>query len=352
MKITKTTTPKQKPDEKSLGFGKYFTDHMFIMDYSQEKGWHDARIVPYAPFVLDPATTVFHYGQSVFEGMKAYKDANGQISLFRPMDNFARMNRSCDRMCIPQFDAKEVYDALVELVKIDADWIPTAPGTALYIRPTIIATDPQLGVHAAHNYIFYIILSPVGAYYEHGLQPVKIFIEEFYVRAAIGGTGEAKCSGNYAASLKAGEKAKEKGFEQVLWLDAATKSYVEEVGAMNMFFVIGDEVVTPALVGSILPGITRNSIIQILKQKGMKVSERRISVQEIMEATQKGTLKEAFGTGTAAVVSPVGSLYYKDNEILVNGGEMGKTTLMLYETLTGIQTGKLPDPFGWVIHIK
>ena len=349
MKVILSKNLEQKPaDESKLGFGKIFTDHMFTMEYEEGKGWHNPTIKPYAPIEIDPATSVLHYAQGIFEGMKAFIDVNGEIALFRPSENFKRMNRSAERMCIPQFDEQTAMEGLKELIKVDRDWIPKKEGTALYIRPTIVATDAMLGVHAAKKYLFFIILSPVGAYYAHGLEPVKIYVEDFYVRSAVGGTGEAKCIGNYAASMKAAEVAEKKGFDQVLWLDAKDKKYVEEVGSMNIFFVIGDTVVTPMLTGSILPGITRKSAIEILKSKNIKVEERRISVDELEKAADCGQLKEAFGTGTAAVISPVGMIEYKGKDITINGGAMGEITKMLYDEITGIQTGKVADKFGWI----
>lgn len=349
--VKKTQHPKIKPDFTRLGFGKYFTDHMFVMHYTDDKGWHDPEVVPEGPLSLDPATTVFHYSQSIFEGLKAYKDQNGRISLFRPRDNFARLNRSCERMCIPKFDEELALEGLKTLLKTDADWIPTAPGTSLYIRPTVIATDSYLGVKASHSYLFYIILSPVGAYYEHGLEPVKIYVEDTYVRAAVGGTGDIKCGANYAISLKAGEIAKTQGFDQVLWLDAKNRKNVEEVGSMNIFFVFGEEVATPKLTGSILPGITRDSVLKLCREEGRPVSERLISIDELMTAAQEGRLTECFGSGTAAVISPVGALHYEGKDFVVNGGKMGQITKHLYERLTGIQYKQLPDPFGWVMDV-
>lgn len=352
MKITKTAHPKQKPDFNSLGFGKYFTDHMLVMDYADGK-WGEPEIVPYGDFSLDPATLVLHYGQGIFEGAKAYKDNDGHISTFRIRDNFLRMNRSASRLCMPEIDdIDKVIAALFELIKLEEDWIPTAPGTALYIRPTMIATDARLGVHASNKYRFYVVLSPVGSYYAHGLQPTRIIMEDKYIRVPLEGTGEAKCMGNYAASLLAGELAAKKGYDQVLWLDAKEMKYVEEVGSMNMFFVFGDTVVTPALIGSILPGITRASAIQLLRDDGFKVEERRVSVEEIENAVKNGTLKEAFGTGTAAVVSPVGVLNYKGEDIVINNNEMGEVSKYLYEKLTGIQYGRVADPYGWMVKIK
>lgn len=351
MKVTLTTNPKQKPDSSKLGFGKYFTDHMLVMDY-ENGAWKEPEIVPYAPFEMYPATNVLHYAQGIFEGAKAYKTKEGKITVFRIDDNFVRMNNSATRMCMPNFDAKVVKAALFELLKLEKDWIPTEPGTALYIRPTMIANEEVLGVHASHKYKFFIILSPVGSYYAHGLQPTKILVEEELVRTAIGGTGEAKCMGNYAASLMGGEIANSKGYDQALWLDAKEHKYVEEVGSMNIFFVIGDEVVTPQLVGSILPGITRNSCIQVLKKYGYKISERRISMDEIVDAYNKGELKECFGSGTAAVISPVGLITYKGKDMVVNGGKMGEITTFLYDKITGIQSERYPDEFGWVTEVK
>lgn len=351
MKVTLTTNPKQKPDSSKLGFGKYFTDHMLVMDY-ENGAWKEPEIVPYAPFEMYPATNVLHYAQGIFEGAKAYKTKEGKITVFRIDDNFVRMNNSAIRMCMPNFDAKVVKAALFELLKLEKDWIPTEPGTALYIRPTMIANEEVLGVHASHKYKFFIILSPVGSYYAHGLQPTKILVEEELVRTAIGGTGEAKCMGNYAASLMGGEIANSKGYDQALWLDAKEHKYVEEVGSMNIFFVIGDEVVTPQLVGSILPGITRKSCIQVLKKYGYKISERRISMDEIVDAYNKGELKECFGSGTAAVISPVGLITYKGKDMVVNGGKMGEITSFLYDKITGIQSERYPDEFGWVTEVK
>lgn len=351
MKITLTKELKQKPDFSNLGFGKYFTDHMLVMDY-ENGAWKEPEIVPYAPFQIAPGTNILHYAQGIFEGAKAYKNSQGKITVFRIDDNFTRMNKSATRLCMPNFDAKAVKKTLFELIKIEKDWIPTEPGTALYIRPTLIANDEVLGVHASKKYKFFIILSPVGAYYAHGLQPTKILVEENYVRTAIGGTGEAKCMGNYAASLLGGELANAKGYDQALWLDAKEHKYVEEVGSMNMFFVIDDEVVTPALVGSILDGITRRSCIAVLKKYGYKVSERRISMDEVVKAYDEGRLKESFGSGTAAVISPVGLITYRGKDMVVNGGKMGEITSFLYDRITGIQSERYADEFGWVTEIK
>ena len=349
--ITRTTTPKAKPDQNSLGFGKYFTDHMFIMDYDEGQGWHDARIVPYAPLVLDPACMMLHYGQGIFEGMKAYKGPNGETLLFRPKKNMERVNISNDRLCIPQIDTDFCVEAIKQLVKVDEDWIPTAEGTSLYIRPFIIATEVALGVHPAKSYQFIVILSPVGAYYPEGLNPVKIYVEPHYVRAVKGGVGFAKTPANYAASLKAQMEAKEKGYTQVLWLDGLEKKYIEEVGTMNVFFVIGDTIVTPELNGSILAGITRDSSVELLRHWGYKVEERKISIQEVFEANEKGELKEVFGTGTAAVISPVGELNYDGKIITINNGEIGPFLHKLYDAITAIQSGKAEDVLNWTVRV-
>ncbi len=345
--ITKTTNPKQKPDMNNLGFGQFFTDHMFIMDYTEGKGWHDPRIVPYAPLELDPACMVLHYGQAIFEGLKAYKTQKGEILLFRPEKNMERVNVSNDRLVIPSIDVDSGVQAIKELVKVDADWIPDAPGTSLYIRPFIIATDPFLGVRPSDTYKFIIILSPVGAYYKEGINPVKIYVESNYVRAVKGGLGFAKTVANYASSLKAQVEAKHSGYTQVLWLDGIEKKYIEEVGTMNVFFKINGEVVTPSLEGSILPGITRMSTIELLRKSGITVTERRISIQELYDAHAAGKLDEAFGTGTAAVISPIGEFNWDGNSILVNEGKIGPVASMIYETITGIQSGDVEDTYGW-----
>lgn len=353
MQIIRREQLKQKPDAGTpLGFGRYFTDYMFTMKYTAGEGWHDAKIQPNEPLHFDLATSIFHYAQGIFEGMKAFLQPDGSIGVFRPDQNWARMNNSARRMCIPEFPVDVVEEGLEELLKLEKDWIPKEAGTALYIRPTIVATRVMLGVHASTEYLFFIILSPVGSYYAHGLEPTKLLVEDYYTRATLGGTGEAKCLGNYAASMKAGEEAEEKGFDQVLWLDAREKKYVEEVGSMNIFFVIGGEVVTPALVGSILPGITRKSCLYLLQQKGYKTAERRVSIEEVIAAIKDGSLTEAFGTGTAAVISPVGLIRYKDCDYEIGGGKMGEVTKMLYDAVTGIQYGKHKDEYGWMKHIK
>ena len=345
--ITRTTNPKQKPDQNNLGFGQYFTDHMFIMDYTEGKGWHDPRIVPYAPLELDPSCMVLHYGQAIFEGLKAYKTKNDEILLFRPEKNMERVNSSNDRLVIPRIDVDFGVQAIKELVRVDADWIPDAPGTSLYIRPFIIATDPYLGVRPSDTYKFIIILSPVGAYYKEGINPVKIYVESNYVRAVKGGLGFAKTVANYASSLKAQVEAKHSGYTQVLWLDGIEKKYIEEVGTMNVFFKIDGEIITPSLEGSILPGITRMSTIELLKKAGHKVTERRISIQELYDAHAAGKLDEAFGTGTAAVISPIGEFNWDGKSITVNDGNIGPVASRVYETITGIQSGEVEDTYGW-----
>ena len=352
IKIERTKTPKKKPDENALGFGNYYTDHMFIMNYDEGEGWHDPRIVPYAPFELDPAAMVLHYAQEVFEGLKAYRSPNGEILLFRPDKNMERLNRSNDRLCIPQIDEAFAVEAIKTLVRVDEDWIPHAEGTSLYIRPFIFATDAHVGVHPAHHLIFSIILSPVGAYDPEGLNPVKIYVEDQLVRAVKGGVGFTKTGGNYATSLKAQDIAEKLGYTQVLWLDGVERKYVEEVGTMNVFFVLDGEVVTPSLeTGSILSGITRMSCVDILKDWGYNVSERRISVDELVKAYDEGRLLEAFGSGTAAVISPIGELRVGDKVMEINHGEIGELSQKLYDELTGIQWGKRPDKFGWTVKV-
>ena len=345
--VTLTTHYKEKPAGPDIPFGVIMTDHMFLMNYDQEHGWHDGRIVPYAPFQIDPACMVLHYAQEIFEGMKAYRTADDTVQLFRPDCNAKRFQDSADRLCIPKIPVEDYIQAVETLVDVDRDWVPHSDGASLYIRPFIFATDNHIGVHASHTYLFAVILSPVGPYYATGLAPVNIMIEQDDVRAVRGGTGFTKCGGNYAASLRAGERAEEKGFSQVLWLDGVERKYIEEVGAMNVMFKINGEIVTPALTGSILPGVTRNSCIEVLKSKGMSVSERLLSVDELIAAMDNGTLEEAWGCGTAAVVSPIGKLACRGKEYIVNGGKIGEITQMLYDTLTGIQWGKLDDAFGW-----
>ena len=353
IKITKTTHPKEKPqDESKLGFGKKFSDHMFLMDYTEGEGWHDARIVPYGPWEMDPATTMFHYAQEIFEGMKAYRTADGKIQLFRPDCNANRFNDSADRLGMPPIPPEDFVQAVKALVDVDRDWVPHSDGASLYIRPFCIATDVGLGVHAAKHYRFAIICAPSGAYYAEGLDPVRIYVEDEYIRAAPGLTGFTKCGGNYAASIKAGELAEERGFSQVLWLDGVEKKYVEEVGSMNIMFKIDGEIYTAPCVGTVLPGVTRRSIIELLKDWGYKVHEERVAIADIMKAADEGKLEEVFGTGTAAVVSPVKELDWEGKVAHISGGHIGELTQKLYDTLTGIQWGKLPDTKGWIVPVE
>lgn len=351
IRIEKNQNPKPKPDPNNLGFGQIFTDHMFIMDYEEGKGWLDPRIVPYGSVALDPSVMVLHYGQATFEGLKAYKTADNHIQLFRPYDNMKRMNISNDRLCIPQLDVDFAVEAIKKLVDIDQDWIPQAEGTSLYIRPFVFAADPYLGVRPSYKYYFMVIMSPVGAYYPEGINPVKIYVEENYVRAVKGGLGFTKTPGNYAASIKAQEVAHEMGYTQVLWLDGIEKKYIEEVGTMNVFFKINGVVVTPALEGSILAGITRDSTIKLLNYWGVPVEERRLAIQEVLDAEAQGILDEAYGTGTAAVISPIGELNYGGQVISINGGKIGPISAKIYDTITGIQNGTLEDPFGWTVKV-
>ena len=348
IKITKTTTPKQMPPEETLGFGKVFTDHMFIMDYDDKTGWHDARIVPFGYIPLHPASTVLHYGAEIFEGLKAYRRADGGVQLFRPMENIKRMNNSAERMSLPLLDEKEALEILETFVRLEERFVPKSFGTSLYLRPFMFGNDESLGVHAVHRATFMLIASPSGSYYAEGINPVKIMIENEDVRTVRGGTGYAKCGGNYAASTRAGERAAKKGYSQVLWLDGVERKYIEEVGAMNVMFKINGEIITPMLTGSILPGITRKSCIEVLKSLGYKVTERLLSVDELVSALKDGSLEEAWGCGTAAVVSPIGKLAYGEEEYEVGGGKIGAVTQQLYDILTGIQWGKVEDSFGWV----
>ncbi|HIU31801.1 MAG TPA: branched-chain amino acid aminotransferase [Candidatus Caccousia avistercoris] len=353
IKMELTKHPKKKPGPGDpLPFGTIFTDHMFVMDYDLGQGWHDPRIVPYGPIEMEPSAMCLHYGQSVFEGMKAYRAVDGRILLFRPEKNMARLNVSNERLCIPAIDEEFAKEAIAKLVSVERDWIPSGEGTSLYIRPFIIGMDPHVGVHPAHHLLFIVICCPVGAYYPEGLNPVKIYVEQNYVRAVRGGMGYTKTAGNYAASLKAQDEAEKQEYTQVLWLDGVERKYIEEVGTMNVFFVIDDEVVTPALQGSILSGITRMSCIELLKSWGMKVTERRISIQEVAQAAEEGRLKEAFGSGTAAVISPIGHLKWGDDVMEINHGEIGPISHRLYDTLTGIQWGKIKDEFGWTYEVK
>ena len=353
IKIVKTTAPKAKPaDESKLGFGKVFSDHMFVMEYDTGMGWHDARIVPFGEISLSPAAMVLHYGQEIFEGMKAYRTPDGEIQFFRPEENFKRLNVSAERLVIPQIPVEDALQALHALVEVDKDWVPHTDGASLYIRPFVFAADPFLGVRPGDKYYFIIICSPSGAYYASGLNPVDIYVEKNYVRAVKGGMGYTKTGGNYAASLAGQDEAHKQNYSQVLWLDGVERKYIEEVGAMNIFFIIDDEIVTPELQGSILPGITRKSVLELCRKWGMKVSERRIAIDEIADAYKAGKLQEVFGSGTAAVISPVGHLKYGDLVMEINDNKIGTISQKLYDTMTGMQYGKLADDMGWIVPLK
>ena len=349
IRITKTTNKKDKPKDKDLAFGTVFTDHMFVADFQEEKGWYDPRVEPYAPLSLDPATAVLHYGQSLFEGLKAFRGHDGKIRLFRPQKHVERLNRTAQRMTIPAIDPDLILKSWTTLVDVDRDWAPSSVGTSLYIRPTVIASEPFLGVRPAKQYLYYVIISPVGPYYPGGLAPTQIKVIDNYVRAVAGGLGEAKTSANYAASLYAAEEAKHEGFTQVLWLDGVQHKYIEEVGTSNIMIMIRDEVITPPLAGTILAGVTRDSVLTLLRSWGVRVSERPITIDELVAAAGDGTLKEVWATGTAAVISPVGELAYKGRRYVVNGGRIGELAQKLYDTIVGIQYGTAPDPHGWTM---
>lgn len=351
IRTEKATVKKQKPSSKGIPFGHFFTDHMFLMNYDEGKGWYDPRIIPYGDVSLSPASMVFHYAQEVFEGMKAYRNPKGEILLFRPEQNIKRLNSSAERLCIPQISEDIFLRALKELIILDKDWVPSEPDTSLYIRPFVFATDPHLGVHASKSYLFVVIMSPVGNYYPEGLNPVRIMIEDKDVRAVRGGTGHTKCGGNYAASLRAGECAEKEGYSQVLWLDGITRRNIEEVGAMNVMFKINGKVVTPELNGSVLPGITRMSCIELLKTWGYIVEERVISVDELVESIENSTLEEVWGTGTAAVISPIGEISFKGKKHEIGSFKIGQLSQRLYDALTGIQWGKLEDKFSWTVKV-
>ncbi len=347
IKFEKRAELKTKPDENNLAFGKYMTDYMFMCEWTRGIGWHDARIVPEGPILMDPASMVLHYAQETFEGLKAYRTASGSIQLFRPEMNARRMIRSNERLCMPAFPEEDFVAAVKALVEVEKDWVPSAPNTSLYIRPYMFATECGLGVHMAASYLFIIICCPVGAYYASGLDPVKIMVEDEYVRAVAGGTGFTKCGGNYAGSIAGQMKAEKYGCEQVLWLDGAERKYVEEVGSMNIMFKIDGEIWTAPIEGTVLPGVTRDSMLTILRDWGYTVREERLSIDDLMKAGHDGTLEEVFGTGTAAVISPVGVLRYKDDEVVINDNQTGELTQKLYDTLTGIQWGRIEDTYGW-----
>ncbi|MGI5963364.1 MAG: branched-chain amino acid aminotransferase [Lawsonibacter sp.] len=351
IKITRAATLKEKPDSSKLVFGTAMTDHMFIVDYDEGRGWHDPRIVPYGPLQIDPAAKVLHYAEEIFEGLKAYRTADGSIQLFRPDCNIQRMNASAQRMCLPQIPMELALAGITELVKVEQDWVPSEKDTSLYIRPFMIGLDAALGVHASHHCQYIVIVCPVGAYYPEGLNPVKIYVEDEDVRAVRGGTGMAKTGGNYAASLRAGDRAEKAGYSQVLWLDGVNRKYIEEVGSMNVMFKVAGKILTPDLNGTVLPGITRRSCIQLLKDWGYEVEERRISAEELFTAAENGQLEEAWGTGTAAVVSPIGELAMGEKKVTVSDNQIGPVTQRLYDELTGIQWGRLPDTHGWTVKV-
>jgi len=351
IRITRALALKPKPVDSELGFGQIFTDHMFVADFQEEKGWYDPRIEPYGPLTLDPAAAVLHYAQAIFDGLKAFRGVDGKVRLFRPQKHVERMSHSARRMCIPPLDPGLALQSIVQLVAMEREWVPRTIGTSLYIRPTVIASEAFLGVRPAKSYIYFVILSPVGAYYPEGMAPVKIRVEEKYVRAVDGGLGGAKTGANYAASLMAGEEAKHSGYTQVLWLDGVHRKYIDEVGTMNIMVRVGDEIVTPPLTGTILPGVTRDSALALMRKWGLKVSERAISIDDVVHAHKRGGLKEVWGTGTAAVISPVGELAYKGERMVINDGKIGSLTQRLYDAIVGIQYGQVPDPDGWTVEV-
>ncbi|MBM7580467.1 branched-chain amino acid aminotransferase [Jeotgalibacillus terrae] len=351
LEIVKSQQLKEKPSA-GVPFGTTFTDHMFMMEYEEEKGWHDARITPYSPITLDPAAMIFHYGQTIFEGLKAYRTEDDRILLFRPEKNFERLNLSGARLSIPPVDEEQVLEHLKALIELEKDWVPAEPGHSLYIRPFIIATEPNLAVSPSKTYRMMVLLSPVGPYFPGGLKPVTIHVEQEFTRAVKGGTGMAKTAGNYSSGYQAQAGAKKSGNADVLWLDGIEKRYIEEVGSMNIFFKIGGEVVTPALSGSILKGVTRMSILEVLNSWDVPVTERRIAIDELYDLYEQGLIEEAFGTGTAAVISPVGELNWGDKKMVINNHEIGGLSQKLYDTITGIQTGRRPDEFNWTVEVK
>ncbi|HEV8458824.1 MAG TPA: branched-chain amino acid aminotransferase [Methylomirabilota bacterium] len=351
IRITKARTLKTKPKDADLGFGQIFTDHMFVADFQEEKGWYDPRVEPYGPLEMDPAAAVLHYAQAVFEGLKAFRGVDGKVRLFRPQKNIERLNNSARRMCIPPLDPDLALQSIVTLVGVEREWVPRTIGTSLYIRPTIVADEPFLGVRPAKSYIYFVILSPVGAYYPEGMAPVKIRVEEKYVRAVEGGLGSAKTGANYAASLMAAEEAKHAGYTQVLFLDGVHRKFIDEVGTMNIMVKIGDEVITPPVGGTVLAGVTRDSALSLMRTWGLKVSERPLTIDEVVAAHKGGALKEVWGTGTAAVISPVGELAYKNEKMVIHAGRIGELTQKLYDAIVGIQYGKAPDPDKWTVEV-
>lgn len=351
IKFVKSEVLKEKPTG-ALGFGKYFTDYMFVLDYEDGKGFFDGRIVPYSPLQVDPAMMVLHYAQETFEGLKAYRSNDGRVLLFRPDMNGKRMQKSNERLCMPEIPVEDFVQAINDLVKVEKDWVPTEDGTSLYIRPFMFATEAGVGVHPSKTYKFIVICCPVGSYYPEGVNPIKIYVEDEYVRATKGGTGFAKCGGNYAGSIAAQEKAAKLGYTQVLWLDGVHRKYVEEVGTMNVMFLIDNEIYTAPIDGTVLPGVTRDSIIHILKDWGYKVNEVHLDIDDLMKAAKEGRLQEGFGTGTAAVISPIGELNYKGEIVTLSNFKTGELTQKLYDTLTGIQWGNIEDKYNWTLEVK
>lgn len=346
--IQELTAEQSRPVPQKFNFGRTFSNRMFTQRYTPEAGWHDARIGPYEPLQLDPATSVLHYAQEIFEGTKAYRRPDGNVNLFRTWENCARFNRSAERMSMVQVDPELHFEAIAKLVELEHEWVPSQPGSALYIRPVLIATDPTLGVHASHSYLHYIIVGPVGAYFASGFNPVSVFVSRDYVRAVRGGTGAAKTGGNYAASLYVSEKAAKHGYQQVLWLDAVERRYVEEVGAMNIAFVYeGRHISTPTLSGSILPGVTRDSLLRLAPDLGYTISEDRIDIDDVIADIRAGRITEVFGMGTAAVIAPVGKLGLDGDDFIINNHEAGPVARHLFDALTDIQYGRVADPYGW-----
>jgi branched-chain amino acid aminotransferase len=350
--VRRTTTPRPRPSESELGFGKYFADHMVLLDYAAPQGWGEPKIVPYGPLTLDPAASALHYGQAIFDGMKAFRQQDGRVAIFRLDDHCRRLAGGSPRLAIPPVDVDVIRESILALVATDKDWVPSAPATALYIRPVVIATEAFLGVRPAHQYLFYIITSPVGAYYANGWKPAKIWVETETVRAVRGGIGAVKAAANYAASIKTGDDARARGYDQVLWLDAVEHRYAEEVGTMNLFAQIGDELITPPLGGSILAGITRDSVLRIARDWGLRVTERPLALNDLLDASKNGTLREVFGCGTAAVISAVAELGYKDGRLIINDGNPGPLSEKLYKTITDIQYGRVPDKYGWLTYVS
>jgi branched-chain amino acid aminotransferase len=350
--VSLAATWKARPADADLVFGRAFTDHMAIVDYDADRGgFYEPRVVPYGPLSLEPAAAVFHYSQELFDGLKAFRGADGKVRLFRLDRHCRRMHDGAPRLCMPSIDEALMREAILTLVRVDRDWVPSSAGTSLYIRPTLIATEPFLGVRPSKRYVFFVIASPVGAYHGEAFSPVRIWVEDKYVRAAVGGLGGVKAGANYAASLLAAEEAKARGYAQVLWTDASEHRFLEEVGTMNMMVRIGDEFVTPPLGGSILGGVTRDSVITLLRDWGFRVSERPIGMDEVLAAHRSGTLREVFGCGTAAVITPVGELGWKGESMTIGDGTPGDAARRLVDAVTAIQYGRAPDPHGWMTEI-